>query len=225
MSNSSEIRPDIRQPGLAVFDMDSTLIQLESIDAIAQEAGFGEKVAEITEKAMQGEMDFADALQLRVKMLEGVPERVIWKMADNLPYTEGVDELMQWLKKHRWRIAIVSGGFTWFADQAAMRFGADYVLCNTLEVKDGKLTGKLLGHIVDAKAKQDALLQLAAQYGIPQEQTIAVGDGANDILLLKAAGTGIAFNAKPALQEVADIVIEEDLALIIDELTAATYNR
>ncbi|RUO19596.1 phosphoserine phosphatase SerB [Aliidiomarina iranensis] len=210
--------PDMHKPGLAVFDMDSTLIQLESIDAIAAAAGHGEAVAEITERAMRGELDFKEALYERVKMLAGVPEDVVFAMADNLPYTEGADELMRFLRKHRWRIAIVSGGFTYFADMAAMRWGADYVACNVLEVADGKLTGRLLGPIVDAEAKADALKALMRQYGLPREQVVAIGDGANDIAMIEAAGLGVAFNAKPALAKVADIQIEGSLAKLIEVL-------
>ncbi|WP_194755271.1 phosphoserine phosphatase SerB [Aliidiomarina indica] len=210
--------PDIHKPGLVVFDMDSTLIQMESIDAIAEAAGFGEKVAAVTEAAMQGELDFVQALHARVKYLAGVKESLIWKMADNLPYSQGADDLLRFFKKLRWRIAIVSGGFTWFADSASMRFGADYVACNVLEVKNGELTGRLLGRIIDGQAKADALNALMMQYGIPREQTIAVGDGANDIPMLEAAGLGVAFNGKPALREVADICIEDSLVGLIDIL-------
>ncbi|WP_157981291.1 phosphoserine phosphatase SerB [Aliidiomarina sanyensis] len=211
--------PDVQKPGIAIFDMDSTLIQMESIDAIAAAAGHGEEVARVTEQAMQGELDFTEALQQRVKLLKGVKESLIWDMADNLPYSEGADELLRFFKKHRWRIAIVSGGFTWFADTASMRFGADYVACNVLEVQNGMLTGRLLGSIVDAQAKADALEALMRQYGIPREQTIAVGDGANDIPMLKAAGLGVAYNAKPILREVADVSIEDSLAGLIDILS------
>lgn len=211
--------PDIHQPGLAVFDMDSTLIQLESIDAIAEAAGFGAEVAAITERAMQGELDFKQALNQRVAMLAGVSENIIWDMADNLPYTEGADELMRFLRKHRWRTAIVSGGFTWFADTAAMRWGVDFVACNSLEVVNGKLTGKLLGPVVDAQAKADALQALMQQYNLPREQVMAVGDGANDIPMITAAGFGVAFNAKPALAQVADMHIEGSLAQIIQLLS------
>ncbi len=210
--------PDMLKPGLAVFDMDSTLIQLESIDAIAAAGGNGPAVAKITERAMRGELDFKEALHERVKMLAGVSEDTIFDLADNLPYTEGADELMRFLRKHRWRIAIVSGGFTWFADMAAMRWGADYVACNVLEVVNGKLSGRLLGPVVDAQAKADALEALMRQYGIPREQVIAIGDGANDIPMLEAAGFGVAFNAKPALAKVADLQIEGSLAKLIEVL-------
>lgn len=211
--------PDINRPGIAIFDMDSTLIQIESIDAIAEAAGHGAEVAQITERAMQGELDFTAALQQRVQKLRGVKESLICQMAEHLPYSEGADALLQFFKKHRWRIAIVSGGFTWFADAASMRFGADYVACNVLEVEKGKLTGRLLGAIVDANAKANALKALMLQYGIEQTQTIAVGDGANDIPMLQAAGLGVAYNAKPVLHEIADIRLEGSLAGLIDILS------
>ncbi|MCO4322058.1 phosphoserine phosphatase SerB [Aliidiomarina quisquiliarum] len=213
------IKPNMHVPGLAVFDMDSTLIDMESIDAIAAAAGYGEAVAAITEAAMQGQLDFTEALLARVEKLAGVPEQVILDMCNNLPYMPGADRLIAWFKKHRWRIVIVSGGFTWFADEAARRFNADHVACNVLEVQLGKLTGRLIGDIVDAEAKKRILLALAQTYGLESQQVVAVGDGANDIPMVEAAGTGIAFMAKPALREVADICIDSpDLSLIIHEL-------
>lgn len=216
-------KPSMQVPGLAVFDMDSTLIAMESIDAIAAAAGHGEEVAAITELAMQGQLDFTEALHARVKKLAGVPEQLILDMCDKLPFMPGADKLITWLKQHRWRIVIVSGGFTWFADEAARRFNADHVSCNVLEVKQGKLTGRLLGEIVDAEAKKRTLLALAQMYGLDIQQVIAIGDGANDINMLEAAGTGIAFMAKPALREVADICIDSpDLSLIINALDGST---
>lgn len=212
--------PRMQSPGLAIFDMDSTLIAMESIDAIANIAGCEAEVAAITEAAMQGELDFTEALHARVAKLTGIPEQTILSMCNHLPFMPGADELMRWLKHHRWRIVIVSGGFTWFADEAARRFHADHVVCNTLEVQNGKLTGRLIGPIVDAKAKQQTLLSLMRTYHLEPQQVIAVGDGANDIDMIQSAGTGIAFMAKPALQKVADFCIQEpNLALIIPLLS------
>lgn len=213
-------KPNMHAPGLAVFDMDSTLIDMESIDAIAAAAGHGDEVATITEAAMQGELNFSEALHARVSKLSGVPEQLILDMCDALPFMPGADQLIQWFKQHKWRIVIVSGGFTWFADEAARRFNADHVSCNILEVKQGKLTGRLLGNIIDAEAKRTILLSLASTYGLEPEQIVAIGDGANDIPMLQAAGTGIAFMAKPALRDVADICIDSpDLSLIIEALS------
>lgn len=202
-----------------MFDMDSTLIDMESIDAIAAATGHGEEVAAITEAAMQGKLDFTEALHARVEKLAGVPEQLILDMCNSLPFMPGASELIAWFKQHRWRIVIVSGGFTWFADEAARRFNADHVACNVLEVKQGKLTGKLIGDIVDAEAKKRILLALAQTYGLESKQVVAIGDGANDIPMVQAAGTGIAFMGKPALREVADICIDSpDLSLIIEAL-------
>ncbi|CUS49428.1 MAG: phosphoserine phosphatase SerB [Idiomarinaceae bacterium HL-53] len=215
----AHLLPKMHAPGMVVFDMDSTLIQMESIDAIAEMAGFGAEVASITEAAMQGELDFKEALAQRVAKLEGVTEQLILDMCSNLPWMPGVDALIEWFKSKRWRVVIVSGGFTWFADEAARRFNADHVVCNCLEVVHGKLTGKLLGPIVDAKTKQQTLLSLMNTWHLDLQQVVAVGDGANDIDMIQAAGTGIAFMAKPALKKVADISIEApDLSLAIHAL-------
>lgn len=220
------LKPNMKLPGLAVFDMDSTLIAMESIDAIAAAAGYGEEVAAITEAAMRGELDFTQALHARVQKLAGVSEQLIFDMCNDLPFMPGADKLIAWFKQHRWRIVIVSGGFTWFADEAARRFNADHVSCNVLEVKQGKLTGRLLGDIVDAAAKKHTLLALAQMYGLDIQQVVAIGDGANDIPMLQAAGTGIAFMAKPALREVADICIDcPDLSLIINALDGLTNSN
>ncbi|MCC5854433.1 MAG: phosphoserine phosphatase SerB [Idiomarina sp.] len=208
-------------PGLAVFDLDSTLVQLESIDAIAALAGCEAEVAAITAAAMRGEIEFTEALQQRVAKLTGIREADILAHSEALPWTPGASQLIQWLKSYRWRIAIVSGGFTWFADEAARKFNADVVVCNQLEVRDGRLTGRLIGPVIDAQAKQNTLIQLRAQYSLPERQVIAVGDGANDIPMIQAAGTGIGFMPKPALRAVADICIDEpDLSLVIAALNS-----
>ncbi|RTE86841.1 MULTISPECIES: phosphoserine phosphatase SerB [Gammaproteobacteria] len=216
----SHLLPKMHAPGMVVFDMDSTLIQMESIDAIAEAAGCGSEVAAVTEAAMQGQLDFKEALEQRVSKLTGVSEEVILQMCDNLPWSPGIDDLMTWFKSKRWRVVIVSGGFTWFADEAARRFKADHVVCNQLEVKNGRLTGQLIGDIIDAKAKQQTLLSLMNTWHLPQQQVVAVGDGANDIDMIQSAGTGIAYCGKAALKKVADICLDDkDISRIIGILS------
>lgn len=211
--------PDINQPGLVVFDLDSTLIQLESIDTLATLNGTSHDVAAITERAMQGELDFKSALFERVAYLEGINEEDIFALVDQIRISPGADELIQFFRSKRWKIAILSGGFTWFADQVAMRWGVDFVACNSLEVKAGKLTGKLVGEIIDAEAKASYLSALRNQYGFDSRQVIAIGDGANDIPMLTVAGLGVAFNGKAALIKVADISLQERLDQLIPFLT------
>lgn len=219
-SASPRIPPILSERGMAVFDMDSTLIDMECIDEIAVINGCGEQVAAITERAMQGELDFKQSLQERVALLKGVPLSSLDKIRDNLPIMPGAATLLTALKEHRWRTVLVSGGFTWFADELARRFNFDVVVSNFLEFDDyDRLTGTLGGRIVDAEVKAETLQQLTSQYGLPLSQVLAVGDGANDIPMLKAAGFGVAFMAKPALREVADYTLDEkDLSLILDVL-------
>lgn len=200
--------PNMRGPGMVVFDMDSTLIAMESIDAIAEAAGHGEEVAAVTEAAMRGELDFQQALEQRVGKLKDVSEQVIVDMCSSLPWTPGIDKLINWFKEHRWRVVIVSGGFTWFADEAARRFNADHVVCNQLEVDGGKLTGKTIGPIVDAKVKQQTLLSLMQTWHFSLRQVVAIGDGANDIDMLQASGTGISYQGKEALKKIADFCLD-----------------
>lgn len=212
--------PVLTERGMAVFDMDSTLIDMECIDTIAASAGCGEKVAAITERAMRGEIDFTQSLIERVSLLKGVHLETLDLIRDELPVMPGAAELLGVLREHRWRTVLVSGGFTWFADELARRFNFDVVVSNFLEFDDhDRLTGKLGGRIVDARVKADTLVQLASQYGLPRSQVMAVGDGANDIPMLKAAGFGVAFMAKPALRDVADYCLDDkDLSLILDVL-------
>lgn len=212
--------PDINQPGLVVFDLDSTLIQLESIDTLATLNGTSHDVAAITERAMQGELDFKSALFERVAYLEGIHEDDIFTLVDQIRISPGADELIKFFRGKRWKIAILSGGFTWFADQVAMRWGVDFVACNALEVRAGQLTGKLVGEIIDAEAKANYLEALRNQYGFDRRQVIAVGDGANDIPMVTAAGLGVAFNGKAALIKVADISLQERLDQLIPFLTS-----
>ena len=189
-----------RMRRLICFDMDSTLIKTEVIDELAERAGVGKQVKEITERAMRGEIDFRESFKERVALLKGLDESVMKDIAINLPITEGVDRLMYVLKKYGYKIAILSGGFTYFGNYLKEKYGIDYVYANNLEIIDGKLTGRYLGDIVDGKRKAE-LLQLIAQIeNVDIAQTIAVGDGANDLPMLSIAGLGIAFHAKPKVK-------------------------
>lgn len=187
-----------RSRRLICFDMDSTLIQTECIDELAERAGVGEQVKAITESAMRGEIDFKESFTRRVALLKGLDVSVMQDIADHLPITEGVDRLMEVLKRCGYKIAILSGGFTFFGEQLQRRFGIDYVYANNLEVdENGKLTGRFLGDIVDGHRKAELLKLIAQVEKVNLEQTIAVGDGANDLPMLGEAGLGIAFHAKP----------------------------
>ena len=190
-----------RMRRLICFDMDSTLIQTEVIDELAMRAGVGDQVKAITERAMRGEIDFKESFTERVALMKGLDESVMREIAENLPITEGVERLMYVLKHYGYKIAILSGGFTYFGNYLKEKFGIDYVYANNLEIVDGKLTGRYIGDIVDGKRKAE-LLQLIAQVEkVDIAQTIAVGDGANDLPMLSAAGLGIAFHAKPKVVE------------------------
>lgn len=186
-----------RNRRLVCFDMDSTLIQAEVIDELAAVAGVGREVSEITAAAMRGELDFKESFRHRVALLEGLDESVLVGVSERLPITEGADRLISSLKLLGYRIAILSGGFTYFADRLRTRFGVDYVFANRLDVRDGKLTGRVSGEIIDGPRKAELLREIAAREGIRLEQVIAVGDGANDLPMLAIAGLGIAFHAKP----------------------------
>lgn len=193
-----------RMRRLICFDMDSTLIQTECIDELAERAGVGEQVKAITERAMRGEIDFKESFTERVALLKGLDESVMKEIAENLPITEGVERLMFVLKHYGYKIAILSGGFTYFGEYLKQRFGIDYVYANELEIVDGKLTGKYSGEIVDGKRKAELLKLLAQVEKVDIAQTIAVGDGANDLPMLSTAGLGIAFHAKPKVVENAE---------------------
>ncbi len=187
-----------RMRRLICFDMDSTLIQTECIDELAERAGVGDKVKEITERAMRGEIDFKESFTERVALLKGLDVSVMQEIAENLPITEGADRLMSILKRCGYKIAILSGGFTYFGEYLQRRYGIDYVYANELEVgEDGKLTGRYVGEIVDGHRKADLLKLIAQVEKVNLAQTIAVGDGANDLPMLSEAGLGIAFHAKP----------------------------
>ena len=187
-----------RMRRLICFDMDSTLIQTEVIDELAMRAGVGDKVKEITERAMRGEIDFKESFTERVALLKGLDSRVMQDIAEHLPITEGVDRLMYVLKRYGYKIAILSGGFTYFGEYLQKKYGIDYVYANELEIdENGILTGRYLGEIVDGRRKAELLRLIAQVEKVDMAQTIAVGDGANDLPMLGEAGLGIAFHAKP----------------------------
>lgn len=187
-----------RMRRLICFDMDSTLIQTEVIDELAMRAGVGDRVKAITERAMRGEIDFKESFTERVALLKGLNESVMREIAENLPITEGADRMMYVLKRYGYKIAILSGGFTYFGEYLQKRWGIDYVYANELEIDDnGCLTGRYAGEIVDGRRKAELLKLIAQVEKVDIAQTIAVGDGANDLPMLSQAGLGIAFHAKP----------------------------
>lgn len=193
-----------RMRRLICFDMDSTLIQTECIDELAMRAGVGDKVKAITERAMRGEIDFKESFTQRVSLLKGLDISVMKDIADHLPITEGADRLMSVLKRCGYKIAILSGGFTYFGEQLRRRYGIDYVYANELEIdENGKLTGHYVGDIVDGKRKAELLKLIAQVEQVNLAQTIAVGDGANDLPMISEAGLGIAFHAKPRVKATA----------------------
>ncbi len=186
---------------LVCFDMDSTLIEAEVIDELARAAGVGEQVAEITERAMQGELDFIQSFEQRVALLKGLSGDVLQGIAEQLPVTEGAERLIRNLKALGYKTAILSGGFNYFGRYLQEKLGIDYVYANELEMEDGIVTGRVTGRVVDGQRKAELLRELAEKEGIRLEQTIAVGDGANDLPMLSIAGLGIAFRAKPLVRE------------------------
>lgn len=190
-----------RNRRLVCFDMDSTLIKTEVIDELANRAGVGKKVSAITELAMQGEIDFTESFTQRMALLEGLSESVLADIAENLPMMEGAECLIRNLKAYGFKTAILSGGFSYFGNYLKDKLGIDYVYANTLEIKHGKLTGEVIHPVVDGQRKALLLNQIAEQEGIDPQQTIAVGDGANDLPMLSSAGLGIAFRAKPLVRE------------------------
>lgn len=189
-----------RNRRLVCFDMDSTLIQNEVIDELARVAGVGEEVSEITARAMAGELDFRESFRRRLSLLEGLPEAELPKVAESLTITEGAEFLIRTLRHFRFKVAIISGGFTYFAKYLQQRLGVDYIHANELEIADGRLTGRTIGEIVDEHRKAELLRAIAEQEDIRLEQVIAVGDGANDLKMLSIAGLGIAFRAKPVVR-------------------------
>ena len=190
-----------RMRRLICFDMDSTLIQTEVIDELAMRAGVGDQVKAITEAAMRGEIDFKESFRQRCALLKGLDVSVMREIAENLPITEGVDRLMYVLKKVGFKIAILSGGFTYFGNYLKQRYHIDYVYANELEIENGKLTGNYVGDIVDGNRKAELLRLIAQVENVDIRQTVAVGDGANDLPMISIAGLGIAFHAKPKVKE------------------------
>ena len=186
---------------LVAFDMDSTLIEAEVIDELAIAAGVGEQVAEITERAMRGEIDFTESFKARVALLKGLDESVLEGIAESLRITEGAENLVSTLKQLGYKTAILSGGFTYFGHYLQRKLGIDYVHANELVIRDGRVTGEVEGIVVDGKRKAELLREIAEREGLDMEQVIAVGDGANDLPMLSIAGLGIAFRAKPIVRE------------------------
>ena len=212
MKLSTELEMDIsfqedsmyrRMRRLICFDMDSTLIETEVIDELAIRAGVGDQVKAITEAAMRGEIDFCESFRQRCALLKGLDVSVMQEIAENLPITEGVDRLMRILKKVGFKIAILSGGFTYFGNFLKQKYNIDYVYANELEIENGKLTGNHVGDIVDGKRKAELLRLIAQVENVDIRQTVAVGDGANDLPMISIAGLGIAFHAKPKVKATA----------------------
>ena len=205
--------------GLLVMDVDSTLIMEEGIDLLGEEAGVGTQVAAITERAMRGELDFEAALRERVTLLKGLPEDIFARIAERIHFTPGAEDLVKELHKRGYKVGLVSGGFHETVDRLAEQLGIDYVKANRLEIQQGLLTGRVLGDIVTKDTKLAMLKAWAAENKLELNQTIAMGDGANDLPMIQAAGIGIAFMAKPIVREQAPYQIQEcNLYRVIDFL-------
>ena len=205
--------------GLLVMDVDGTLIRQEGIDLLAQEAGAGEKVAEITAQAMNGELDFAASLQARVALLEGLEASIFPKIIEQINVTPGAESLITELHQRGYKVGLVSGGFHEVIDPIARSLGIDLVLANRLQTSDGRLTGEVLGEIITPERKKEALLTWARENHVLLSQTIAMGDGANDLPMIETAGVGIAFMAKPIVADHAPYRIEtRDLSLVLEIL-------
>jgi len=201
--------PRLNSPGLLVMDMDSTAIEIECIDELAAMAGVGEAVAEVTERAMQGELDFEESLRARVSQLTGADESIIQTLCDKLPLMSGVTEMVTELQSHDWRVVVASGGFTPFVGHLKQLLSLDAAFANELDIEGGKLVGTVSGQVVDAQFKADTVQRCAQLWDIPQGQKLAIGDGANDIPMIEAADFGIAYHAKPKLKLSADVSISQ----------------
>jgi len=197
------------QKKLVVMDLDSTLVQAEGIDELAKEAGVGEKVAQITQRAMNGEMVFSDALRERVHLLKGLPVEILQKVYERIIFTPGAIEFISTLRKKNYKTALLSGGFDCFANRYKENLNLDYAFSNRLEIKNNRLTGEVLGEIVDGQKKAFYMEEIARAEGIELNQIVAIGDGANDLPMIKKAGLGIAFNAKPAVRVAAPHMITQ----------------
>jgi phosphoserine phosphatase len=208
--------PARRAPRLLVMDMDSTLVQSEGIDELAKEAGVGEQVVAITRRAMNGELDFRGALKERVGLLRGLSADALARVEGRTQLTSGAETLLATLRKVGCATAVVSGGFDYFTDRLKIRLGLDHTFANRLEVQDGRLTGRLVGDIVDGSRKASVIDELGATYRIDRERVVAIGDGANDLPMLDRAGLGVAFCAKPAVREVAPVTVSvKNLAAVL----------
>lgn len=215
-SDSSRTSPVPAPRFLVVLDADSTLIHDEVIELLAEEAGARAEVAEVTERAMRGELDFAQSLRERVKTLEGLDSAVFSRVGERITVTDGVPELIAGVQAAGGVVAVVSGGFHETLDPLGERLGLDHWRANRLDVVDGVLTGAVVGGVVDAEAKASALREWAEQAGIPLAQTVAIGDGANDLRMMAVAGLSVAFNAKPTVRAQADVVIDrQDLSQVL----------
>lgn len=211
----------LKQAGLLVMDMDSTAIQIECIDEIAKLAGTGDMVSAITERAMRGELDFSQSLRQRVATLKDAPEGILQEVKQHLPLMSGLVETVKELKNHGWKVAIASGGFTYFAEVLQQKLDLDFIAANQFEIIDGKLTGNVQGVIVDAQYKAQTLQQLAQQFNIPTENTVAIGDGANDLAMMQVANLGVAYHAKPKVQQLAQVIVNfTDLTALLCILSA-----
>ena len=216
-----DFSPKLSQAGLLVMDMDSTAIQIECIDEIAKLAGVGELVSAITESAMRGELDFEQSLRRRVGTLKGAPESILQQVRENLPLMPGLVETIEALQKYGWKTAIASGGFTYFADYLKALLQLDFAASNQFGIEDGRLTGLVKGDVVDAQYKAKTLQRLLEKYGIDSQYSIAIGDGANDLAMMNVAELGVAFHAKPKVQQQAQIVVNfADLTALLCLLSA-----
>lgn len=215
-------RPTLSEPGLLFMDMDSTLIQCECIDEIADFLGIKAQISGITERAMRGELDFSASLTERVQLLAGLDASVLEKVYQEcIELTDGAEELISTVQQHGWKVGLVSGGFTYFTDKLKDRLKLDFTRSNVLEIHNNKLTGGIVGDIIDADCKRRCLLEQADIFSVPMRQTIAIGDGANDLPMIHAAGLGIAFHAKPTVQAQADVSINQGgLEQVLTFLTA-----